>query len=400
MAERADVVVVGAGIVGASTAYLLAREGLDVCILEKEGIGSGSTGHGHGVISLVGKDFNRGAHFALGLAAARMYGDFAAAAMEDGGIDPLYHELDGISLAVVEEEERIFRDFMDRPDTREHVQMRWIDIDEARELEPRLTRDAIGGVLYRHGQVDAYRLTLAAVAAVERLGGRVVLREATGLEREGDRVVGVTHSRGEIGCADVVLAGGAWMHAAQEWLDFPVPVRPLHGEVLHVELPGDPVRLFVLTARHGPILPRRDGMLMVGSIGGVSMSGADVDVAHVFDPGDPRPPAFDGRPHDEHRDLMISRAVRVMPSLEEAQLVAHLAGVRPLCADRMPLIGPVPGLGHVYLATGHGTKGIHLAPITARIVADLVVRGRCDLDVPLDAFLPERFGTLRAGAPA
>ena len=57
----------------------------------------------------------------------------------------------------------------------------------------------------------------------------------------------------------VILAGGAWMGGVASWVDFPIPVRPRHGEVLHARLPGDPIRLFILTARHGPIAPRRDG---------------------------------------------------------------------------------------------------------------------------------------------
>jgi len=395
--ESADVVVVGCGVVGATIAYLLATEGLDVLILESESIGRGATGHGHGIISLIGKDFRPGSHLRLGVASERMYREFCERVLEDGGIDPLYHELPGISYAVVEDEARIFRDFMARDDARALIEMRWIDVDEAREIEPRLTADAIGGVLHHHGQVDAYRLALAAVAAVERRGGRMVTAEATGLIREGNRVVGVRHQHGTIGCAHVVIAAGAWTSPAADWLGIPIPVRPLHGEVLHAKLPGEPIRAFVLTALHGPILPRRDGILMVGSIGGVTMSGMDVDAKHAFDPLDSSPPDFDEQPREESRDLMIERAVRVMPALADATLIAHLAGVRPLSADRMPLIGPVPGLDGAWLATGHGTKGIHLAPVTAKIIADLIVRGETDPDLPLEEFRPERFAPAGVG---
>jgi glycine oxidase len=387
--EKADVVVVGAGVVGASTAYLLAKEGLEVCVLERDSIGSGATGHGHGVISLVGKDFRPGPHFELGVASARMYAAFTDELFEAGGIDPLYHELDGISLAVIEEEEEIFRECMASEEVQRHVDMRWIGVDEVRAYEPRLTEDAIGAVHYRHGQVDAYRMALAAIAATEKLGGRVVAGEADGLIRDGDRIVGVTLGERRISCDSVVIAAGAWAGSATDWLGFPVPVRPLHGEVLQVALPGPPVQVFVLTGRHGPILPTKEGLLLVGSIGGVTMSGLDVDAKHVFDPFDPSPPVFDGQPREESRDFMIERAVRVMPAIAEGELVAHLAGTRPLSADRMPLIGPVPGAENAYLATGHGTKGIHLAPVTARMIADLVVRGRSE--IPVEPFLPARF---------
>jgi glycine/D-amino acid oxidase-like deaminating enzyme len=79
-----------------------------------------------------------------------------------------------------------------------------------------------------------------------------------------------------------------------------------------------------------------------------------------------------------------------MEAMADAELIGHLAGVRPLSADRLPIIGPVPGLHGVILATGHGTKGIHLAPITARMVAGLVT-GAQDREAMSEAFLPDRF---------
>jgi glycine oxidase len=394
--KSADVVVVGAGVIGTTVAYELAAAGLDVTIVERTGVGSGSTGHGHGIISLVGKDFRPGAHLKLGVLSARMYPDLCERILEDSGIDPMYHELPGISFAVVEEEERIFRDFMARDDTRGLLDMDWLTVEQCREVEPLLTDDAIGGVLHPHGQVDAYRLSLAAVAAVEKLGGRIVTGEVTGLVRDGDRIVGVEHKRGTIGCDHVVIANGAWAGRAAEWLEAPVPVRPLHGEVLHARLEGDPVRAFILTGLHGPILPKKDGTLMVGSIGGVTMSGMDVDAKHVFDPNDTTPPDFDEGPTQDGRDMMVERSVRVMPALADAQLTAHLAGVRPLSADRMPLLGPAPGLDHAWLATGHGTKGIHLAAVSARMMADYITGRPIDPEIPAEAFLPERFAAAAA----
>jgi glycine/D-amino acid oxidase-like deaminating enzyme len=126
------------------------------------------------------------------------------------------------------------------------------------------------------------------------------------------------------------------------------------------------------------------------------MSGMDVDAKHVFDPLDTTPPVFDEGPTQAGRDMMIERAVRVMPALADAELTAHLAGVRPLSADRMPLIGPVPELEGAWLATGHGTKGIHLAPVTARMIADYVTGGEPASDIPARAFLPERFAITSA----
>jgi glycine/D-amino acid oxidase-like deaminating enzyme len=399
MSDGADVVVIGAGIVGASIAYVLAKDGLDVVLMDGEGIGSGSTGHGHGVVSLVGKDFRPGPHFELGLAGARIFKQFTEMLHEDCGIDPMYHEKPGLSIAVLEEEERIFREAYAQLEDRQ-LGLRWVDGGEAREVEPRLSEEVRGGVLYWHGQVDGYRMTVCEAQALERLGGRVLLRRATGLLREGRRVMGVRHTGGELRAGFTVLAMGAWVAAAEEWIGFPIPVRPLHGEVLNVRLAGEPLKAFILTARHGPILQRKDGVILVGSIGGVTMSGMDVDARHVFDPEDTTPPVFDLNPKPENGQLMIERGLRVMPALSEADLIDHLAGVRPLSADRMPIIGSVPGIEGAILATGHGTKGIHLAPITARMVEDLVLHGENRQPIPYETFLPDRFAAVRRHASA
>ena len=386
-ARSADAVVVGGGIVGGAVAYLLAKAGLSVCVLERDAVGSGSSGHGHGVISLVGNDFKRGPHFLLGVESARLYPAFAAQVQEDSGIDPLYHELPSVSLALIDEEERIFKEVFEWQ--RHSLDLRWIGMDDVRELEPRITPDGIGAVLNRHGQVDGYRMSLGTIGAVERLGGALLMREATGIRVRDGRVVAVKHTAGEVLTETVILAAGAWIGIAREWLSIPIPVKPLHGEVLHVRLPGPPLRVFILTARHGPLLQRREGYIMAGSIGGVTMSGMDVHATHVFDPADVGPWQFDLAPSESGRDRMLDCSVRIMPAIAEAELMAHLAGVRPLSADRMPLIGPVPTVDGVFLATGHGTKGIHLAPVTAEIVAGMVLRS--EMHERHRPFLPSRF---------
>ena len=98
---------------------------------------------------------------------------------------------------------------------------------------------------------------------------------------------------------------------------------------------------------------------------------------------------FDDRPTEAGRQVVLEWAQSVMPCLEDARVVQHLAGLRPLSSDGLPIIGPVPGLQGAYLATGHGRKGIHLSFVTGQIIADLILRGSTSL--PLAPFLPGRF---------
>lgn len=386
--ERFDVVVVGAGAVGTSTAYLLAKQGLSVCIVERKAIGRGSSGHGHGAVNLIGKAFVPGPHFLLGVAGRDYYPEYIAGLIEDSGMDPMFHDIHAIHYAIDEEEESILRKSYEYQ--RQHAPMEWASVQACRDIESRLTPDALGGVIYRHGQVNGLLLSQAGAKALENLGGKMIYANVTGLQRSGNRVTGVQLEDRVIDAGHVVLAMGAWSSEADRWVGFPMPVRPGHGQVLHYRIPGPPVRAQINTAKHGPIFPARDGTLLVGSIGGPPMLGKKVD-AMTWDPKDTSAPVFDEAPTPEGRDIMVKLAVRLMPSLAEGEIIEHRAGVRPLSFDQLPIIGPVPGQPGLLLSTGHGFKGLHLAPISGRLMVDHIKGEKTMPGVDTDAFLPDRF---------
>ena len=129
------------------------------------------------------------------------------------------------------------------------------------------------------------------------------------------------------------------------------------------------------------MISRRDGLTSIGSTGG-----RDYDQKELF-----LGEEFDRQPTATARLELLQRAIDVFPDLERAELVQQLAGSRPLSPDSKPIIGPAPGWKGVHLATGHTTKGIHLGPITGRIIADYVCRGSTDVVADMSEFLPDRF---------
>ena len=133
--ESADVVVIGAGIIGCSVAYYLSQAGLKVCILERDSVASGASGHGHGSMSTVGRDFERGPHYDLGLIGKNMYPQLVGEVHEETGIDSLFHERPGLSLAILEEEEKIFKEAMSWQ--MDYLDMKWIDSADIHHIEPR-----------------------------------------------------------------------------------------------------------------------------------------------------------------------------------------------------------------------------------------------------------------------
>ena len=380
LTKNADVVVIGAGVVGCSVAYYLAREGASVTILEREAIGSGASAHATGSLSLLGAEFTPGPSFELARASFSEFEQIVPELEAATEMDLLYQRRPSLRLALDDEEADLIKSMMawQQP----HVKMRWIDAQKVRSIEPRLSPSVVGAVYEdESAQLDSYRLNLALGRGAELTGADILYREVTGLVTSGSRVTGVRTASEEVSCDTVVVAAGTWSRAFTPWLGFPVPVRPLKGERLLLNYPGDPLPVLISSPKRGHMISRMDGFTSVGSTGG-----RDYDQRDLFAGEE-----FDRRPTSSARMELLQRAIDVLPDLERAELVQQLAGSRPLSPDGNPIIGPAPGWEGVLLATGHTTKGIHLGPVTGRIIADYVCRGSTQVVSDMAGFLPDRF---------
>ena len=380
MAETADVVVIGAGVVGCSVAYYLAREGVNVTLLERESIGSGASAHATGSLSLLGAEFTAGASFHIARASYAEFVQLVPELETATGMDLLYQRRPSLRLALDDEEADLIKSLMVWQEP--HVEMHWIDAEEVRAIEPRLSPDIIGAMYEdESAQLDSYRFNLALARGAELKGASILYREVTGLITDGPTVHGVKTGAADIHCGAVVVAAGTWSRAFSSWLDFPVPVRPMKGERLLLNYPGEPLPVLISSPKRGHMISRRDGLTSVGSTGG-----RDYDQKELF-----LGEEFDRQPTATARLELLQRAIDVLPDLERAELVQQLAGSRPLSPDSKPIIGPAPGWKGVHLATGHTTKGIHLGPITGRIIGDYIYRGSTDVVADMSEFLPDRF---------
>ena len=383
MPKSPDVVVIGAGVVGCSVAYYLAREGINVTLLERESIGSGASAHATGSLSLLGAEFSPGASFQIARASYSEFQQIVPELESATGMDLLYQRRPSLRLALDDEEADLIRNLMvwQQP----HVKMHWIDAQEVHSIEPRLSPSIIGAVYEdESAQLDSYRLDLALARGAELKGAKILYREVTGLITSGPTISGVKTASGDIHCGKVVVAAGTWSRAFAPWLRFPVPIRPMKGERLLLNHPGEPLPVLISSPKRGHMISRLDGFISVGSTGG-----RDYDRKELF-----LGEEFDRRPTETARLELLQRAIDVFPDLERAELVQQLAGSRPLSPDGKPIIGPVPGLESVLLATGHATKGIHLGPITGRIITDYISHGSTRVVSDMGQFLPDRFADI------
>ena len=363
-----DVVVIGAGAVGCATAYFLTRRGVKPIVLEKDSIGSHASGFAFGGLTPFTLSDRPGPEYPLAKEAMRLHAELAAALKDDAGIDTSFERLSFGALAEDDAERAALTSCF--PWLRaEGYGPEWLDVDALRRIDPRFAPDFAGAIRATgSAMVEAYRYTLALGQAAEKGGAEVRNGQVTGLRIDGGRVRGVETRAGPIACDQVVVAAGPWTGPASEWLGVEVPVRPLKGQIVRLQLQGG--RLEGRFSWHGQYFATKpDGMVWAGTT--------------------EEAVGFDESTTTEARDEILLPLGRFFPALLDAGIVQQTACLRPYSGDGLPIIGRAPVADGVWIATGGGRRGILFSSVMGQIAADLVVSGRSELD--FSPFALERF---------
>ena len=201
--------------------------------------------------------------------------------------------------------------------------------------------------------------------------------EVTGFTVDAGRVAEVATTGDPIDCGTVVIAGGAWTDVLAGHFGVRGSVRPVRGQIIHLSLAhlDDDTRVHT---GDWPILHPLSSHYVVPWPAGRVVLGATVE-----DVG------FDARPTAAGLEQLFVEGVRRCPGLADATFLEVRVGLRPTSEDDLPLLGRVPGVENVYVASGHGANGLLLGPVSGRVVAD-VIAGREPV-VDLTAFAPGRF---------
>jgi glycine oxidase len=369
-----DAIVVGAGVIGLSCAWEVARNGLEVLVLDRDDPASGATGVAAGMLAPVGElAFGERQLLEMTLASAAAYPEFVAELEAEAGQATGYARCGALHVALDRDEAAELRRVHDLQRSL-GLDAEWLTPRRCRELEPGLTPSFAGGVHAPHeAAVEPRALVAALLAALDRRG--VEVRSGAAVAEsllDADRLGGVRTEAGEeLAAAHVVLAAGCWSGAA-EWLppDARPPVRPVKGQILELRGPAEePLCERIVASERAYVVPRAGGRVVVGAT--VEERGFDRTVTA-------------GGVHE-----LLREAYRLLPDVAELELVEASAGLRPGTPDNLPLIGSA-ALEGLVLATGHYRNGVLLAPLTAKAVA-AEVAGE-GLEGPARAASPERLG--------
>jgi glycine oxidase len=366
--ERRDVAIVGAGLIGLGIAYELAKEGVAVRVLDARAPASSASWAGAGMLAPYTEALEGVAFEAACARSLEAYPAFAAEIEERTGIDVQLRR-DGIVEAAYDEPAAARLQAHVALLAARGIGAEWFERTGALELESVLGRGCIGAAFVRdEGQVDNRALGRALRVACEGLGVRIdVGTEALALKTGHGRALGVRTKSGFIEAATIVNAAGAWAGTLEGVpAEARVPVVPIKGQMFALAAPADLIRR-VLWIPGAYVVPRSDGRLLVG--------------ATVEDAG------FDLRVTAGGIRAVLDAALDALPALRDLAICETWAGLRPGSPDGVPFIGATPLDGYL-VASGHHRNGILLAPLTARLVADLIL-SRDSAELTL--FSPQRF---------
>lgn len=407
MDSEQDVLVVGGGVIGVCAAYFLAQRGLKVALIERDEIASGCS-YGNGGLIVPSHAAPLASPGALGdglrwmldpespfyikprlsmellrwllrfvfasrervmlrslpvlrdmlFASRDLFADLAAnAGFEFGyaGNGSLWVCLSQERLEHEKKELRLFERF--------NIPARMVSRDETLALEPALLPQVAGGVFYlRDGHIDPQRFVVGLAEKARGLGVQVWTKtEAMRFEMSDGRVNAVHTTRGIFHPQQVVLATGSWSPEVVRSLGLRIPIQAAKGYSVTVENPAVSPRLPLLLAEARTVVnPLGHALRIAGTL---ELAGMDF--------------SFNAR-----RLEAIQRSSRAyLPGLESAKVLEIWRGLRPCTPDGLPIIGRSDRFGNLIVAAGHAMLGMSLGPVTGKLVAQLALQEKPDLDV-------------------
>jgi sarcosine oxidase subunit beta len=371
--DTAEVVIVGGGIMGASTAYYLAKGGQkDVVVLEKDLLAQATTGLSVGGIR---QQFSHPANILLSQETLRLFKHFK----EEFEIDIGFHQVGYLFLA---QQEETWKEFLANVRIQRiyHVPVEILTPKEIKNRWPYLEIDDLRGGTFcaEDGYADPYSVAMGLAGSARKHGVRIEEKtEVTGIRIEREKIKAIETTKGPISTPIVVNAAGPWSSKVAKMAGIDLPVKPYRRQA------------FVTTAFESipkpvPLVLDFDVSFYFREEGpGILMGMSDQD----------EPSSFNTKVDRNFLDKVTEAAVKRAPVLEKAEIRRGWGGLYAVSPDNNPIIGPLPGVEGLFCASGFSGHGFQHGPPAGRILSELILDGQSDFD--LSPFSYDRFKTMK-----
>ncbi len=355
----ADVVVLGAGVIGSSIAHTFARHKHKTILVDKQQPGQEASAAAAGILAVSSGRSKRGPMYQLKKASQALYPALIQEIQQATGIDIEHQTVGVLCLIRNDADEKKYRKLYELRQEQGHP-VTWLSAEALRQAEPALN-PALRGAVHFSGDHHLHNGKLAEAWALtaEKCGARLRTgTTVTEVRRTGGHVHSVRIGDEWVEAGTVVIATGSWSRQVGELFDITIPVEPAKGQMLAVRA----TQLnHVISCDEHYLVPRKNGEVIIGS--SVEYVGHTKDVTL------------------DTVQAFIDRSEALVPGISKAPLSRFWAGLRPYSPTRRPLLCQAPDLDNVVLATGHHRNGIVLAPITGQLIYELITTDQPSLDL-------------------
>ncbi|MDP5275529.1 NAD(P)/FAD-dependent oxidoreductase [Chengkuizengella axinellae] len=385
--RNTEVLIIGGGVIGAAIAYYTAKSGMEVTVIDKGDIASGTSSRCDGNILAIDKE--PGFDSQMSLESQKL-------------VDQLSKELDldfeyrapGSILVCESEDEMIAAESWVERQKKAGLSFKMLDRNDIKQESPYFADDLLGGLeCETDSTINPYLFTYSLFHGATKYGAKVMLRcEVEGMSR--DSVTGlfkVNTPKGEIIAKKVVNAGGIWAPYIGNMLGLDIPIKPRKGHI-------------IVASRDMPVGMRKVmefGYLMskFGKERTVDEETDKYGVALVFEPtesqnfliGSSRQfVGFDTRVDMDVVNCIARRTIRFYPKIADFIIIRTYSGLRPWTPDHLPIVSPVEEIPNYYIAAGHEGDGISLAAITGKLMTELL-QDQINTIIPTDPIRYSRF---------
>lgn len=382
--KRAEIVIIGGGVIGSAVAYFLSKAGRKVVLLEREGVGGeASVANGAFVWTSTRRP---GIDLTLALASIEIHQRLS----EELDYDIEYHRPGG--LIVIEHERQIpaIEAFRKEREKSGFI-LTPIDAKEAREMEPLLS-ETIAGALFNplDGGTNPFRLMAALNRKAAALGARICYHsEVKAIEVKGPKVTGVVTNHGPISAEIVVNACGSWASFIGKMLGLQIPIIPNEMEFVVTEQLPPLVHHIIMGASYVTEEYGKEEMMAHREKFGTGLCIHQTVAGNLLLGATWRFVGYDRRTSYEETVAIAREVARLYPPLKNVHVIRSFSNFFPFTHDDLPILGTVDGIEGFVMAAGHCGHGVCLGPITGKLISELLCEGRTS--IPIDELSFSRF---------